>query len=85
MPQLCAFPSALLGLRFDGPVTVIAGEDSDYVVGHDGAAFEPMFTRVEFQVIADAGHWVHADQPRPSWPASGRRCCATATSVAQPN
>ena len=63
MPQLCAFPSALLGLRFDGPVTVIAGQDSDYVVGHDRAAFEPMFSRVEFEVIENAGHWVHADQP----------------------
>ena len=27
MPQLCGFPSALLGARFDGPVTVIAGDE----------------------------------------------------------
>jgi pimeloyl-ACP methyl ester carboxylesterase len=63
MPQLCAFPSALLGLRFAGPVAVIAGEHSDYVAQRDGASFRPMFTQVEVEVIEDAGHWVHADQP----------------------
>jgi len=63
MPQLCAFPSTLLGARFAGPVTVIAGANSDYVTQHDGASFRPMFGDVEVEVIADAGHWVHADQP----------------------
>jgi len=62
-PQLCAFPSALLGSRFTGPVTVIAGENSDYVAQRDGASFRPMFAQVEVEVIEDAGHWVHADQP----------------------
>ena len=63
MPRLCAFPSAVLGLRFAGPVTVIAGENSNYVAPHDGASFRPMFTDVDLEVIEDAGHWVHADQP----------------------
>ena len=63
MPQLCAFPTSLLGLRFDGPVTVIAGENSDYVAQRDGASFRPMFTQLDVEVIEDAGHWVHADQP----------------------
>jgi pimeloyl-ACP methyl ester carboxylesterase len=63
MPQLCTFPSALLGSRFAGPVTVIAGEDSDYVAQRDGASFRPMFSDVGVEVIEGAGHWVHADQP----------------------
>lgn len=63
MPQLCDFPSELLGARFDRPLTVIAGQRSDYVAQHDGMAFLPMFPRVDVQVVADAGHWVHADQP----------------------
>jgi esterase len=63
MPQLCSFPSALLGSRFAGPVTVVAGKDSDYVMQHDGASFGPMFTDVSVEVIEGAGHWVHADQP----------------------
>lgn len=62
MPQLCGFPGELLGARFERPVTVIAGANSDYVARRDGADFEPMFGQVETHVIADAGHWVHADQ-----------------------
>ena len=63
MPQLCSFPSSLLGAQFGRPVTVLAGEHSDYVAARDGSAFLPMFTQVEVDVIADAGHWLHADQP----------------------
>ena len=63
VPQLCAFPSALLGARFDRPSTVIAGANSEYVVRRDGADFRPMFPGAEVDVIPDAGHWVHADQP----------------------
>ncbi|HSW06024.1 alpha/beta fold hydrolase [Aquabacterium sp.] len=63
MPQLCGFPGELLGGRFERPVTVIAGEHSDYVAQRDGAAFAPMFPQAQVEVIANAGHWVHADQP----------------------
>lgn len=63
MNELSSFPSDLLGLRFDGPTTVIAGAQSDYVVDRDGATFAPMFGDVEVHVLDDAGHWVHADQP----------------------
>ncbi|MEP6875508.1 MAG: alpha/beta fold hydrolase [Burkholderiales bacterium] len=63
MPGLCAFPSDLLGMRFNGPTTVIAGAQSDYVVDRDGASFAPMFGDVEIDVVENAGHWVHADQP----------------------
>ena len=63
MPQLCGFPGELLGARFERPVTVIVGANSDYVKRRDGVDFRPMFTQVETHVIRDAGHWVHADQP----------------------
>jgi esterase len=63
MPQLCSFPPELLGATFEGPVTVIAGERSDYVPRHDGSAFGPMFPRAQVEVLPGAGHWVHADQP----------------------
>jgi pimeloyl-ACP methyl ester carboxylesterase len=63
MPALCAFPKELRGLRFTRPVQVIAGAHSDYVAQRDGEAFGPMFPRARVQVIADAGHWVHADRP----------------------
>ena len=63
MPQLCTFPSALLGARFAGPLKVIAGADSDYVTESDGVEFRPMFSDIEVEVIDGAGHWVHADRP----------------------
>ena len=63
MSQLCGFPSELLGAHFAGRVAVIAGEHSDYVTESDGVEFRPMFPRVAVEVIEDAGHWVHADQP----------------------
>ena len=63
MTGLCTFPSDLLGRRFDGPTTVIAGAQSDYVTDRADAMFAPMFVDVEIDVIEDAGHWVHADQP----------------------
>ena len=63
MPQLCAFPTSLLGLRFDGPVAVIAGKNSEYVAQSGRDSFQPMFSQAEVEFIDDAGHWVHADQP----------------------
>ena len=63
MAQLCSFPGSLASERFDGPVRVIVGANSDYVAQRDGAAFRPMFSNVEVEVIEGAGHWVHADQP----------------------
>jgi len=63
MPQLCAFPSELLGLHFRRPTTVIAGEHSTYVAHRDGSSFQPMFSQVAIDVVEKAGHWVHADQP----------------------
>ena len=63
MVQLCTFPSELVGARFERPVAVIAGANSDYVTESDGVEFRPMFPRVAVEVVEGAGHWVHADQP----------------------
>jgi esterase len=63
MPQLCGFPSELLGAGFNRSVTVIAGAHSGYVAADNESAFAPMFSQVSVEVIENAGHWVHADQP----------------------
>ena len=60
---LSDFPRALRGLRFDRPLTVIAGEQSQYVPLRDASSYAPMFTQTRVDVIAGAGHWVHADRP----------------------
>jgi pimeloyl-ACP methyl ester carboxylesterase len=63
MQQLCAFPSQLLGSHYGRPVRVIAGAQSSYVTDRDGSSFQPMFTQIAVDVVENAGHWVHADQP----------------------
>lgn len=64
MRGLSGFPDVLQRLRLERPMTAIVGERSDYVRGGSSEAFEPMFSQVTVEVIAGAGHWVHADQPK---------------------
>ena len=64
MATLSDFSDALRELRFARPVTAILGERSDYVRSRNASAYAPMFSSVRVEVIADAGHWVHADQPK---------------------
>jgi len=63
MPQISGFPAALEGKRYDGAVTVIDGERSDYISPDDRPRFLAHFPQARFETIADAGHWLHADQP----------------------
>lgn len=63
MTGISNWPAALDARRYDGPVTVIDGERSDYIGEQDRPRFARLFPRVEFVTIADAGHWLHADQP----------------------
>ena len=63
MRELCAFPGELRGLRFRRPTRAVVGERSHFVDDRDAAQFRPMFPAATVDVVADAGHWVHADQP----------------------
>ena len=63
MQDLCAFPERLLRRRYQGPALFIAGADSDYVRPKSHVGIECLFPRARLEHIADAGHWVHADQP----------------------
>ena len=63
MSEIGSFPEALAGQRYDGPVTVIDGERSDYIGEKDRPLFLSFFPNARFETISDAGHWLHADQP----------------------
>ncbi|MBT2324641.1 alpha/beta fold hydrolase [Variovorax paradoxus] len=63
MPELCGFPEALRNARYDGPAFFVHGAESDYVPPSSLAGIRALFPRAETERIADAGHWVHADQP----------------------
>lgn len=63
MRELCGFPEALRDARYGGPALFIHGAESDYVPPSSLAGIRALFPRAATEHIADAGHWVHADQP----------------------
>ncbi len=48
---------------YDGPVLVLRGERSDYVLPEHRPLFRALFPRARFASLRDAGHWLHADAP----------------------
>ncbi|HEY3338899.1 MAG TPA: alpha/beta fold hydrolase [Propionicimonas sp.] len=51
-------------VSYPGPVLWLTGDRSDYVKPEHAATMTRLFPAVNHQVVADAGHWVHADQPQ---------------------
>ncbi len=49
--------------HIETPSLFIAGERSGYIKVEDHAEIKKDFSTVEFAVIPDAGHWVHAENP----------------------
>lgn len=46
------------------PVLFLKGEKSDYIFPSDEKLIKTMFANAQLEVIAGAGHWVHADKPQ---------------------
>jgi esterase len=61
LSALTSFPE--IAARFEGPVTVLAGELSNYVRPRDEATIRKYFPKSRIVVVDGAGHWPHADQP----------------------
>ncbi|MEM9627919.1 MAG: alpha/beta fold hydrolase [Pseudomonadota bacterium] len=62
MPGLMSFP---IGEHdsYRGPALFLSGANSDYVQPQHRSAIERLFIKADLRSIADAGHWVHAEQP----------------------
>jgi pimeloyl-ACP methyl ester carboxylesterase len=60
LPQLVGFPGEARA-RYEGPVDAIRGARSDYVTGAAEQALRRLFPQAELHTVADAGHWVHAE------------------------
>jgi pimeloyl-ACP methyl ester carboxylesterase len=60
MPVIGGWPD--LPGRYDGPVTVLAGDRSDYVQPEHHALFRRLFPAARFESIP-AGHWLHSENP----------------------
>jgi len=62
LEDLSGFPD-VEGLDYGGRTLFISGDQSDYVKPDQEQQIRELFPWAEFEVIADAGHRVHADQP----------------------
>ncbi len=58
-----AWPEFPPDCRFEGPVLFVSAARSDYVQPAHHAAIRALFPAARFTLLADAGHWLHADQP----------------------
>ena len=63
LPDLTGFPSTAPDTVYEGPTLFLRGERSDYVTVHHEARIAALFPRASIDTIADAGHWLHAEQP----------------------
>lgn len=48
--------------RYDGPMLVLAGDKSDYILPEHHARFRALFPAARFASIP-AGHWLHSENP----------------------
>lgn len=62
MDKIMGFPD-LTG-QFDGPALFLSGAQSDYVLPEHRPRIKGMFPNAHFAKLKDAGHWLHAEQPR---------------------
>lgn len=62
MPQIIGWPAPKE--QFDGPVLLLSGAASDYVLPEYRDAVKTLFPNARFAKIPGAGHWLHAEKPR---------------------
>ncbi|ADB34009.1 alpha/beta hydrolase fold protein [Kribbella flavida DSM 17836] len=61
IPQLSAWPEDVTG-SYAGPTLFVYGGKSDYVQQDHQALIQGYFPQVRYEVVAEAGHWVHAER-----------------------
>jgi len=49
---------------FDGPTLFLKGAKSDYILPEDEFIIKRLFPKAKIQSIANAGHWLHAENPK---------------------
>ena len=50
--------------HFDKPTLFIRGGNSRYILDEDFDAIKNQFSKAEFETIPNAGHWLHAENPK---------------------
>jgi esterase len=62
MPQIVGWPG--IDATFEGPALFLTGALSQYVLPEFRETILRLFPKARFAKLPDAGHWLHADQPR---------------------
>lgn len=60
-PLLLAAPTG--GVAYEGPVLFIKGGASNYINDAQRGIIEQLFPAATLRVMADCGHWLHAEKP----------------------
>jgi len=63
MDRITGWPE--ITAQFGGPVLFLSGALSDYVLAEHRPAIKALFPNAKFAKLPDAGHWLHAEAPRP--------------------
>lgn len=50
--------------KFEGETLFLKGDKSEYIAAQDEAIIKAHFTNVKIETIANAGHWLHAENPK---------------------
>jgi len=56
--------SELLKGIFNGPTLFLGGANSNYILAEDEIMIKERFPNAEIKKIANAGHWLHAENPK---------------------
>ncbi|ETA53329.2 alpha/beta fold hydrolase [Ponticoccus alexandrii] len=62
MPKILSFPD--LDGHYSGPTLFLSGGQSDYVRPEHRETIRSLFPKARFAKMPQAGHWLHADDPR---------------------
>ena len=63
MPSIIGFPS--VAGSYGGEVLFLTGGASDYVTREHRPGIRRLFPKARFEAVAGAGHWLHAEAPKP--------------------
>lgn len=62
MPKIMSFPE--IDAHFTGATLFLSGAQSDYVLPDHRPTIKNLFPNARFAKIPNAGHWLHADNPK---------------------
>ncbi len=64
LPDILDWPQHLFDCQYKGPVLFVAGGNSPYIPESHKPDIARLFPNVQHAVLPNAGHWVHAEQPK---------------------